>query len=597
MSRGRTRRRKEQRRATKLHEQLRPVLELKPGELEGIVEHTKGALATEDHAKLKAAMGTLEFLLQELQSQRTSLERLRKMLFGPKTEKTSQVVGQGPASEDSGADAAARTGGAGKPPAKARRKGHGRNGAAAYRGADKVHTPHPSLHGGDSCPECGKGHVYPLGEPEVLVRITGMAPLGATVYENDRLRCNLCGEVFTAPAPEAAGAEKYDETATTMVGLLKYGAGLPFNRIEKLQQGLGIPLPATTQWELVHDGAELLAPAHEELIRQAAQGKVLYNDDTTMKVLELTGEQRAAAAADQETDERTGVFTSGIVSTTKDHRIALFFTGVQHAGENLADVLAQRAATLPKPIQMCDALPTNTAGDFETILASCIAHARRRYVDVAEAFPEECRYVLETLREVYKNDAAARRQQLSPTQRLSFHKAQSGPLMNDLKTWLQQQFDERKVEPNSGLGEAIGYMQKHWAKLTLFLRKAGAPLDNNLCYAARGISGTMPRPGLCRIGTRRAANAVGSLVLGGLGAGIITGSRGTPAGCRTAETAPAGRRRDRRSRGLAPSAACRHGGRSAWSRPTRGPARVRSRSGRRRVAGGPSPRCGEACAA
>jgi transposase len=442
-------------------------------ELTGIVERAKTALSETDYAKLKTAVDTLTFLTQELQAKGTTIDRLRRMLFGASTEKTSQVIGETTAADASGGIVE-----------KPKRPGHGRNGAAAYTGADKVKVPHPTLHGGDCCPECEKGKVYPLADPAVLVRITGMAPLGATVYENDRLRCNLCGEVFAAPAPEGVGEQKYDETATGMVGLLKYGTGLPFNRVEKLQQGMGIPLPATTQWELVSKGAATLQPVHDELICQAAQGKVLFNDDTTMKVLELTGEQRAAAAADEETDGRTGVFTSGIVSTREDHHIALFFTGVQHAGENLADVLAKRAADLPKPIQMCDALAANTAGEFESIVAGCTSHARRRYVDVAEDFPAECRYVLETLRDVYRNDAAARQQEMSPEQRLAFHQAESGPLMGLLERWMRQQFDEHKVEPNSGLGEAISYMQTHWVKLTLFLREPGAPLDNNLCERA-----------------------------------------------------------------------------------------------------------------
>ena len=87
-----------------------------------------------------------------------------------------------------------------------------------------------------------------------------MAPLSATVYACDRLRCNLCGEVFTAPAPDGVGNDKYDATATSMVGLLKYGAGLPFNRIEKLQDGMGIPLPAATQWDLVQAAAKDTGP-------------------------------------------------------------------------------------------------------------------------------------------------------------------------------------------------------------------------------------------------------------------------------------------------------------------------------------------------
>jgi transposase len=446
-------------------------------ELAAIVERARtGPLSAEDCATLKATHETFAFLQQELKAKGASIERLRQIVFGSKTEKTNQVFGE------RGAQGGHRDGG--KAGTRPKQPGHGRNSAAAYTGAEKVKVAHPSLHQGDGCPCCEKGRVYPVATPAVLVRITGMAPLGATVYEKDRWRCNLCGQMYVAPSPEGVGEEKYDETATAMVGLLKYGTGLPFNRIEKLQQGMGVPLPATTQWELVKEGAKLLAPAHDELVRQAAQGKLLHNDDTTMKVLELSAEQRAAAAADEETDARTGVFTSGIVSVKKDQLIALFFTGAQHAGENLSDVLDKRAVKLPKPIQMCDALPANTAGDFKSIVANCISHARRRYVDVAEDFPEECRYVLETLGGVYKNDAAARKQELSDAKRLALHKAESGPLMEGLERWMRQQLDEHKVEPNSGLGEAILYMQKHWPELTLFLRRPGAPLDNNICERA-----------------------------------------------------------------------------------------------------------------
>src|SRR5713101_6728573 len=157
------------------------------------------------------------------------------------------------------------------------------------------------------------------------------------------MRCNLCQEVFTAPAPEGVGEKKYDESSASMVALLKYGNGVPFHRLEGLQENLGMPLPASTQWEMVAAVADEITPALEELIRQAAQGEVLHNDDTSMKILAM---RRA------ETEERTGVFTSGIVSTAEGYKIALFFTGGQHAGENLADVLKRRAAELAVPIQM-----------------------------------------------------------------------------------------------------------------------------------------------------------------------------------------------------------------------------------------------------
>jgi hypothetical protein len=275
---------------------------------------------------------------------------------------------------------------------------------------------------------------------------------------------------------------------------------MPFNREEKLQGGLGIPLPASTQWEIVHAKAERVDLAFAELIRQAAQGEVVFNDDTTVKILELMGDRAkeetsaagtaakpwsaAEGAAKKPQTERKGMFTSGVVSTREDRKIALFFSGRQHAGENLADVLAERAESLAAPIQMCDALSRNLPGELKTILAHCLAHGRRQFVEVADRFPEECRHVLEALSVIYKNDALAKERQLLPEQRLLFHQAESGPVMEELQVWLVRQFDERRVEPNSSLGGAISYMLKHWEKLTLFLRVAGAPLDNNVCERA-----------------------------------------------------------------------------------------------------------------
>ena len=132
-----------------------------------------------------------------------------------------------------------------------------------------------------------------------------------------RLRCNLCGKVFTAPAPRDAKAPKYDPTVASMVGLLKYGSGMPFNRLQGLQRSCDIPLAASTQWEIVAAGASALAPAYEEHIRQAAQGDVVYNDDTTVKILELMGKrvEKSPPTDDPHDPNRTGLFTSGVVST------------------------------------------------------------------------------------------------------------------------------------------------------------------------------------------------------------------------------------------------------------------------------------------
>jgi transposase len=312
-------------------------IEIERQELLGLLERVQPTLSEADYGKLKAALETLSYLTDMIADKETKIQQLRQLLLGfsrfPRTtEKTKDVLeksatdGQDAASPQAGQSEGSEEG------AKPKAAGHGRNGSSAYEGAEKVVVAHPELKHGDPCPECPKGKVYVQKEPAQLVRIVGQAPLRATVYELERLRCNLCGVVFTAPAPESVGPEKYDETAVAMVAQMKYGSGMPFNRVENLEKRLGIPMPSSTQWELMEEGAEILKPVVDELIRQAAQGEVVHNDDTGMRVLQLIR---------PEGDSRTGVFTSGVVSTG-DHRIALYFTGRNHAGENLAAVLRQR---------------------------------------------------------------------------------------------------------------------------------------------------------------------------------------------------------------------------------------------------------------
>ncbi len=461
--------------------------------LEEVLRRAEQALDEKDAELIRAVFESYAYVTELVDDKSTSIRRLRQLLFGARTEKTDSVVGQKTETPDitpprdavADADLAGDAGNTDESDTTAA-KGHGRNGAAAYRGAERIDVAHPSLRAGDACPACGEGTVYEKA-PGVLVRITGQPPLAATVYRLQKLRCHLCGQVFTAAAPAEAGRTKYGATAGSMIGLLKYGSGLPFNRLEGLQGDLGVPLPASTQWDIVEAVAGSLAPVLDELIRQAAQGEVLHNDDTTVKILELMGErarQEAPAGAEDGVEERRGLYTSGVVALRDGHRVALFFSGHRHAGENLAQVLKHRAAELPPPVQMCDALSRNLPGELQTIVANCLAHARRRFVDAYDRFPEPCRHLLEALAVVYRNDAEARERRLSPEARLRFHQEASGPTMQALRDWLERQLGEKRTEPNSALGGAIGYTLKHWDELTLFLRQAGAPLDNNLCERA-----------------------------------------------------------------------------------------------------------------
>lgn len=465
------------------------VINVDTRQIDELVDRASTSLSEEDAELFRKIVDSYSYLSEVIADKNTSIKRLRKLMFGSSTEKTKDIIGQdesreqrdpsagaddeSPPDESNATDASSIT-------KSAKRPGHGRLGADQYTGAKQVDVKHDQLGEGDACPECDGGKLYEK-TPKVIVRLVGQPPLEATVYRLQKLRCHLCGKLFTASEPEAATGKKYDETAASMIGLLRYGAGLPFNRLARLQRSFEIPLPASTQWDVVFAITPHMLPAYESLIQTAAQGDVLHNDDTTIKILELMKER---AAQEDKDDERTGMFTSGVVATDDAHRIALFFSGRQHAGENLRDVLRHRAEELSAPIQMCDGLSRNLPRELETIVANCIAHARRKFVDIYDRFEDECRYVLECLRIVYHNDKIAKQKKMSPEKRLRHHRIKSEQTMQRLHRWLRRQFEEKRVEPNSALGEAITYMLKRWDALTLFLREPGAPLDNNIAENA-----------------------------------------------------------------------------------------------------------------
>ena len=254
------------------------ALSLTEEELQDFLKRMEEIVSPEDFEIIKGLTNTTRVVNQVLEEKDSSIKNLRELLFGSSTEKTKNVL------KKNGGEPEKDTPSQGHSEAKKKAKGHGRIKATDYKAAEKVPVPHESLQAGNDCPECTNGKVYPMVSGKV-VRITGKPPLEAKVYELEKFRCNLCGEVFTAELPEEAGPEKYDEKAGSVIALLKYGTGLPFYRLDKLQKSLGIPLPASNQWKVVKEISEKILPVYEELIRQAAQGDVIYNDDTSMKIL------------------------------------------------------------------------------------------------------------------------------------------------------------------------------------------------------------------------------------------------------------------------------------------------------------------------
>lgn len=348
--------------------------------------------------------------------------------------------------------------------------GTGRRPRSDFASPNIVPLKNKGLESGQLC-QCGCGRLYPLKRPLHDRYFTGQAALEVTFFEREQLRCSSCGTVFTPDLPEGAEEDSYAPSAKSVIALAKYGLGTPFYRQAMQYSALGVPIAASVLWVAVSSAIPSITPAYDYLFQFGADGEVAEFDDTTMPILDFKREPD---------DKRTGLHTTGIVCTRGEVKVAIFASGRDHAGENRAALLSKRNPSLPKMIQMSDALAANTAYiSSDELIALCLAHGRRNFIKIIDSFPVECRHVIRAIGTVYHHDSLSKKEGHTPQQRLEYHQQMSAPVMAELKEWLEEQVAARTAEPNSNFGKATDYMLRHWHGLTMFLREAGAPLDSN----------------------------------------------------------------------------------------------------------------------
>jgi hypothetical protein len=250
-------------------------LNLSPEQGEALIERREHDRCTpEDRRVLIHVLRLYCWLIFALQESKLTLKRLRTIIFGKKPRR-KRDAGRGGDSATSGGGQEAGTSGqgegegaettsgqpadsapqGGEPADDGKRPGHGRLGADAYVGAERVECRHEDLAPGDRCPLCGQGTLYTL-PPSQPIRIDGHAVLSAIRYELERLRCSACGEVFTANLPADAGESKYNARARAALVMNRYFLGVPFYRLEAYQALVGVPVPDATQWDQVERVAD-----------------------------------------------------------------------------------------------------------------------------------------------------------------------------------------------------------------------------------------------------------------------------------------------------------------------------------------------------
>src|SRR5207253_4980140 len=329
-----------------------------------------------------------------------------------------------------------------------------RLGADAYKGAERVECRHEELAVGQRCPVCGQGTLYAL-PAGVEVRIDGHALLSAMRYEVEKLRCSACGEIFTAGLPAGVGEEKYSARARAVLAVSRYYLGVPGYRLQGYQAMLGVPVGDATQWDQIEKVGDCAYVVFAQMEKEAAQGELIFQDDTAVRILSLMKENiemlSAAQAQGLSTPTaRTGMHTTALAVKVGEHTALLYYSSRRHAGENLQGLLDKREAGLEKPLAMSDALASNEVADESRLIrCHCLAHGRRKFSDLEEVFPHECQVVLAVIRQVFEHDAQAHETPMSPSERLASHQRLSGPLMAGLHPWLHKQVDDRLGEPNS----------------------------------------------------------------------------------------------------------------------------------------------------
>lgn len=440
------------------------------------------SLSVGDYELLLGAIMMLANLQERLENNDLTIHKLKKLLG---MIRSSEALGDLMPNSDQGQaqnGSDQNTSGSGKPrPKRQRNRGKPRKRPPAKK-PDTHEHPLEGMNKGDRCPSCRAGKLYKY-TPAVLLRVTGHAPFSAHKHVARQMRCNGCNEIFTADLPEHVKADgpsgqQYGFSARTVMVIYKYFAANLFFRQGTTNSLLGMPIAASTIFDQCEKVANALNPVFKIVKQQAANAGLLYLDDTINRILGQKPIMKVGR--DGRERQRSGIYTSAVLAIAdQGERLVLFQTNIGHAGEWMQEILDMRDPARAPPLLMSDALSANhvTGQPFHKCL--CNSHARRGFVELIDKSPDEAVYALELYKHAWVNESHCVDNQLSPEQRLDYHREHSLPPMQELLAWCHEQLDTDAVERNSNLGKAMNYIIRHFDGLSAFCRIVGSPLDNN----------------------------------------------------------------------------------------------------------------------
>lgn len=280
------------------------------------------------------------------------------------------------------------------------------------------------------------------------------------VYHRETRKCRCGRYIETAAPPEKAlEGTRYDEGFVAHLMVSKCGDSIPLYRMEKQYRRAGVNISRATMNELLHRHAELLEPLGKCLTAEIANSDVVLADETSIKLQSAKGKAWMWA------------FLAG-------NLIAYRFSPTR-SGVTPREVLGGSEGTL-----LVDAYTAynSVTGINGRERAGCMAHARRKLFEARDA-DATIDDTLELIQDVYRVEHDAKEQGIAQSAaHLELRKARAAPAMEKLKLWLDER--DGQHSPKSKVAGAINYALNNWQELTLFLKDARIPVDNNRSEAA-----------------------------------------------------------------------------------------------------------------
>jgi transposase len=118
--------------------------------------------------------------------------------------------------------------------------------------------------------------------------------------------------------------------------------------------------------------------------------------------------------------------------------------------------------------------------DAVIVLAGCMAHARRGFVESLDQARTACAFILRQMQHLYSVERHLRETKAGPALREAVRTAQSRPVMRRLHAWCLRLKDQHRYLPQSSMGKAVNYLLNQWNELSRFLEDGRVEIDNNL---------------------------------------------------------------------------------------------------------------------